>query len=73
MSERTYPRMSYHESWPKVGGQVVHNADQDVRLGHGWDDPYGVRSDIVSTVEPVELTATPVERKKPGRKPKVQG
>ncbi len=68
MADRTYPRMSYHTEWPKIAGQVIQDVSHDMRMGEGWDDPYGVRSAVVSDVEEPQ----PVERKKPGRKPKVQ-
>ncbi len=44
MADRIYPRMSYHQDWPKISGQVVADEAADKRMGDGWDDPYGVRS-----------------------------
>lgn len=60
MGERIYPRMSYHEKWPAIAGQVIQNVAHDMSLGDGWDDPYGVRSPVAAEeVAPVE----PAKRK----------
>lgn len=78
MADRIYPRMSYHTEWPKIAGMVVRDVAHDLSMGDGWDDPYGVRSAVsdMPSVEtetgPVAASAPAVERKKPGRKPKVQ-
>ena len=70
-----YPALRY-----QIGSDafcVVHNESEDKALGNGWDDPAGVRvaADLpcVETVTgPVDESAPVVERKKPGRKPRVQ-
>lgn len=78
MADRIYPRMSYHVEWPDVPCQVIADVTHDMRMGQGWDDPYGVRSatadlpSVETVTEPVETSAPAIERKKPGRKPKVQ-
>jgi hypothetical protein len=78
MVERTYPRMAYHADWPRVDGQVIRYIGQDTALSAGWDDPYGVRSAVVTADPacPETVTeapeATPPARKKPGRPRKVK-
>lgn len=79
MADRIYPRMSYHTEWPKIGGMIIRNVEHDMLMGDGWDDPYGVRSAVSDTpsieteTEQVEASVPVITRKKPGRKPKVQG
>lgn len=76
MTAYVYPACRYMVSDPSKFC-VVHNEDEDRALDDMWDDPAGVRknADLPSAevaIDTVEVVLPVVERKKPGRKPRVQ-